>query len=270
MNHSFNSLTDHDGSVADTGVRAAQPRLMSLMGYQLLDDSIPLLLRGSKSFVINTMNPHSFVTAQNDEAFRDALYCSDLLVADGVGMVLASVVLKGRRIKRVTGADVWSALMKELDASGGTCMFVGSTSEVLQAIKRRLAKSHPSVTVAVHSPPFAEVFSDDQIDDMATVINSFSPDVVFFGLTAPKQEKLAHRLRTQIDVKAIACIGAVFGFVAGGSKARAPSFLRPLGLEWLYRLLLEPRRLYKRTLVSAPLFLWAVCLTRLGIKSQPR
>lgn len=270
MNHSFNSLTEHGGPEPDVAARATQTKLASLMGYRLLDDSIPPLMRGGKPLLVNTMNPHSFVTAQNDDAFRDALQCSDVLVADGVGMVLASLILRGRRINRVTGADVWAALMTELASTSGKCMFVGSTPEMLTAITQRLAKSHPTVTVGVHSPPFAELFSDEQINDMAKAINAFSPDVVFLGLTAPKQEKLAHRLKNQIDVKVIACIGAVFGYVAGGSKARAPAFLRPLGLEWLYRLLREPRRLYKRTLISAPLFLWAVCLTRLGVKSQSR
>lgn len=268
MRNSFNRQPGAGAAASGTRHTELSAQFMPLMGYTLLDGPVPRLLQQTRTCVVNTMNPHSFVTARHDEAFRLALARSDLLVADGVGMVLASVVLQGRRVRRVTGADIWSTLMDELERCGGRCMFVGSTPDVLQAVQDKLATQSPSVAVGVHSPPFAEDFSDAQVNDIAKAINAFAPDVVFFGLTAPKQEKLAERIRDKVDVKVIASIGAVFGFVAGGKEARAPAFLRPLGLEWLYRLMREPRRLYKRTFVSAPVFLWTVLLMRLGWQRQ--
>ncbi len=234
-----------------------------LMGYTLLDEPLPPLLAGRAPIVVDTLNPHSWVVARSDAPFRQALQRAEILIADGVGMVWASSVLQGRPVQRVTGGDLFAALMRELQRRGGRCFFLGSTPHVLGRIRERLRADYPAVAVGTHSPPFTPEFDESQLAAMVAEVEAFAPDVLFLGLTAPRQEKLAERLRGRVQARVTASIGAVFDFVAG-TQPRAPAPMRRLGLEWAYRLLREPRRMWRRNFVSTPLFLAAVLAARLG------
>lgn len=232
-------------------------RKCKLMGYDLLDEPVPALLSLPDSVIINTLNPHSWVCATSDPDFRYALDKSDLIIADGVGLFIASIILNGSAIYRTTGADLWKSLMEELNKKMGRCFYLGSTPEVLNKIRDHINNHFQSVTFGCYSPPFCEDFTQDQIDEMVESINEFKPDVLFIGITAPRQEKLAQKLRGRINPKVTASIGAVFDFVAG-SQPRAPNVMRNLGLEWLYRLIREPKRMWRRNFISTPRFLYAV------------
>ncbi len=108
-------------------------------------------------------------------------------------------------------------------------------------------KEHPSVRVGTFSPPFRQVFSEQENSEMISTVNSFSPNVLFVGMTAPKQEKWVYEHREKLNVSLICPVGAVFDFYAG-TVQRSGQFWIKLGLEWLPRLLHEPRRLWKRRL----------------------
>ena len=136
--------------------------------------------------------------------------------------------------------------------------FLGSTEDTLTAICERMSKDWPNIRVAgIFSPPFKATFSDEDIELMVHRINMVEPDVLWVGMTAPKQEEWIYKVLPQLNVRFAAAVGAVFDFYTGRIKRPHPLFRR-LGLEWLPRLLQEPGRLWRRTFASAPIFLWHV------------
>lgn len=210
------------------------------------------------------LNPHSYVAALGRPRFADALKSADWLVPDGVGVVQASWFLGGRIHERITGSDVFRAVHDRLQAAGGgRVFFLGSTEDTLARIREKMAEDWPALIVAgTCSPPFRTEFSDAEIDDMVAAINAARADVLWVGMTAPKQEEWIHRVIDRLDVRFVAAIGAVFDFYIGRVKRSHPVF-QQLGLEWLPRLLQEPKRLWRRMFVSAPIFVWHVLKARI-------
>lgn len=226
---------------------------ISLLGYNVFTGKKEFFSSGVRG-VINTLNPHSYILARKDPLFSEALKASAWLLPDGVGIKIAARILAGKRIKRIAGSDLHEVLITAQDKTGGSCFYLGSSEETLVKIRERLAAEHPLLMAGMLSPPFREVFDEKETEAMIDEVNSFSPDVLFVGMTAPKQEKWVFENRERIKVPLICCIGAVFDFYAGTVK-RSGRFWINLGLEWLPRLLREPRRLWKRNFVSTPLFL---------------
>lgn len=213
------------------------------------------------------MNPHSYVVALSDATFGQALHDAQWLVPDGAGVVLASRILRGRIRERVTGSDVFFGLHKRMNAAGGmSVFFLGATEETLGLIRDRMARDYPRIRVAgTYSPPFKPTYSAAEQDEMIAAVNASGADVLWVGMTAPKQEKWIFENRARLKVKFAGAIGAVFDFYTGRVKRSHPVFQR-LGLEWLPRLLQQPRRLWRRMFVSAPIFMWHVLKQRVGMK----
>lgn len=214
--------------------------------------------------VLFCANPHSLVQAEADSAFQQALHNADLLTPDGSGIVLASRILGGTITERVTGSDIFWGLSRALNGiSGRSYFFLGSTVKTLAAIKKKMAREYPNIRFAgSYSPPFKAEFSREENRLMVEAINAAAPDILWVGMTAPKQEKWIYQHRDQLNVKFIGAIGAVFDFYVGNVKRSHPVFQR-MGLEWLPRLMQEPRRLFRRNFVSSPLFLLRVLRQRL-------
>jgi N-acetylglucosaminyldiphosphoundecaprenol N-acetyl-beta-D-mannosaminyltransferase len=205
------------------------------------------------------INPHSFVVALDDPLFSQALHDADWLIPDGVGIVFASKILGGRIRQRVTGSDIFEGVLTELNRlGGGSVFFLGSTEETLEIIRQRIALDYPYIKVIeTYSPPFKSEFTEEDDVAMIEVINAARPDILWVGMTAPKQEKWIHKNKDRIKVKFVAAVGAVFDFYSGRVKRSHPVFQR-MGLEWLPRLIQEPRRLFRRNFVSSPLFILQV------------
>jgi N-acetylglucosaminyldiphosphoundecaprenol N-acetyl-beta-D-mannosaminyltransferase len=214
--------------------------------------------------LISTVNAHSYNVAKTDQSFLSALKGSDILLADGIGVVLAYRLL-GKSVQKMAGADLFKYEMERLQQMHGTCFFLGSTKETLEKIKEKAALEYPNVKVHSYSPPYKPVFSNAENDEMLGAINAVCPDALFIGMTAPKQEKWAFSQKDQLNVAHICCIGAVFDFYAGTVK-RPPQWMIGLGLEWLGRLLSEPQRLWKRYLLSSPI----IILDTLRFKISPK
>jgi len=226
-----------------------------------------ILLRiheGKVGYTLVCANPHSVEVAQRDWLFREALMTADLVIPDGIGIVLASHFLGGKIRERVTGTDIFLGLNQALNRDDGrSVFFLGSTEETLAEIRRRFANDFPGVRVTgTYSPPFRAEFSEDENRTMVEAVNDAKPDVLWVGMTAPKQEKWLWRNRGRLLVGASAAVGAAFDFYAGKVQRSAPAFQR-LGLEWLPRLLREPRRLWRRNLLSSPSFMARVMAQRL-------
>lgn len=203
------------------------------------------------------LNPHSYAVALDDTQFAAALKDADWLIPDGVGVVMASRMLGGSIKQRVTGTDIFLALNERMNlASGSSVFFLGATEETLDLIRQRMARDFPRIRVAgCYSPPFKPMYSSAELAEMIAAINVAAPDVLWVGMTAPKQEKWIHENRSRLKVKFAGAIGAVFDFYTGRVN-RSPIIFQKLGLEWLPRLVQQPRRLWRRMFVSAPIFMW--------------
>jgi N-acetylglucosaminyldiphosphoundecaprenol N-acetyl-beta-D-mannosaminyltransferase len=228
-----------------------------------VDSIAEWILRGGRARWLACLNPHSYVAALDSPNFCAALQSADWVIPDGIGIVLASRLRDGAIRERVTGSDVFLGLSARLNEVGGVrYFFLGATEATLASIRQRLAADFPGILVAgAFAPSFSHKFSDEEIDQMVARINEARPDVLWVGMTAPKQELWIHSVLERLDVRFVAAVGAVFDFYTGRIKRSHPLF-RQFGLEWLPRLVQEPRRLWRRTFVSAPVFMWHVLRRR--------
>jgi N-acetylglucosaminyldiphosphoundecaprenol N-acetyl-beta-D-mannosaminyltransferase len=230
---------------------------INILGYKIYSNkTLPTDLIVRKT-IINTLNPHCYCVAKKDQSYNEALHQSDILLPDGIGIVWAVNVLTQVKIKRFTGSDLHFTLMKKMNNTGGKVFYMGSSKLTLEKIYERVKIEFPNIIVKYYSPPYKSIFNQEDNAQILASINEFEPDVLFIGMTAPKQEKWAQQNKDQINAKVIASIGAVFDFYAGTVK-RSGKFWIFLGLEWLPRLLQEPRRLWRRNFLSTPSFLWDV------------
>lgn len=224
-----------------------------LRNYSISKDFVFDGLPASKT-IINTINPHSWVVADQDPEFSDALEHSDVLLPDGVGIVLTAKYLWKENFHKIAGYDLHKMILTTLNKTSGRCFYLGASPEVLARIREKIRREYPNIEVGVYPPPYKQQFSDEENYHMIQAVNSFRPDVLFVGMTAPKQEKWLHRHRSRIDAKVMCAIGGAFDFYAG-TIPRAPKWMIQYGIEWLFRLAKEPQRMWRRNFVSTPRFI---------------
>lgn len=207
--------------------------------------------------LINTINAHSFNTAQKDGLFAEALRNGDYLIPDGASIVKACRWLgcKSQPKERVAGWDLFEFEMDRLNGTGGRCMFMGSSPKVLSLIVEKAKTVYPNIEIVTYSPPYKPEFTDEDNRVIVKAINDADPDLLWIGMTAPKQEKWAYSHWNELNIRChVGTIGAVFDFFAG-TYERAPRWWQEHSLEWLYRLVKEPRRMWRRYVIGNPLFL---------------
>jgi len=224
-----------------------------------VDQTLAWIAGHEKPHIVACANPHSLVVAMRDPVFCESLANADLLLPDGVGVVLAARLFRLSIKERVVGYDFFMELSRRAGERGGLrYFFLGATETALDLIAVRIKREFPAITVCgVYAPPFGDNFSAQENDTIIDLINRANPDVLWVGMTAPRQEKWIQLHHHRLRVPCIAAVGAVFDFYSG-IKRRSPGSWRRLGLEWLHRLACEPFRLWERSVVSAPLFLLMV------------
>ena len=218
--------------------------------------------------LINTINAHSFNTAKKDQLFAEALTNGDVLIPDGVSIVKACkwIKAKSQPKERIAGWDLFSFEMEKLERESEELrtkseeskivMFMGSSQKVLDLIVKRAAEVYPHLKVVTYSPPYKPEFSDEDNKAIIDAINAANPDLLWIGMTAPKQEKWTYSHWNELNIHChVGTIGAVFDFFAG-TVERAPIWWQEHGLEWLYRLIKEPKRMWRRYIIGNSLFLW--------------
>lgn len=243
-----------------------------LKNFNLYSKSLGVL--DSSKQLITTLNAHSYNVACFDNSFSEVLHYSDVLIPDGESIVWAVKWLTGQRLKKIAGEDLFYYEMQRLEdlppnplkgvLRKRAAMFLGSTEEVLAKIKSRAAMEYPNVEVHTFSPPYKVEFSDIENKNMIQAVNKVQPDVLFIGMTAPKQEKWAYQHLNELQAGHICCIGAVFDFYAGTVK-RAPKWMIKLGLEWVYRLIKEPKRMWRRYLIGNLKFIFYIVQEKFGL-----
>jgi len=242
--------------------KVASFETIKLFDYSILSSDISFLQTDAKC-VVNTINQYSYIIAEKDSEFKKALQNSDVLLPDGIGIVVAAKVLENKKIKKVAGADLHKYLLEKLNAEGGSCFYLGSSEKTLARIKERLEREYPSVKAGFYSPPYKPQFSDEDNAVMINAVNAFKPDVLFVGMTAPKQEKWNDENKGKLDANVICSIGAVFDFYAGTIERPGKIWIK-MGLEWFIRLLKEPKRMSKRYIYYGVPFVWMIISKKAG------
>ena len=238
---------------------------MKLKDLDILTSRAELAKLPEGKLLINTINAFSYDNARKDVLFSEALQKGDVLIPDGISIVKACRFLnaKSQPKERIAGWDLFVYEMEKLNRVGGKVMFLGSSDAVLNLIRHRVAEKYPKIEVDTYSPPYKPVFSDEENEAMISAINHSNPDLLWIGMTAPKQEKWAYTHLNRLDVHChIGTIGAVFDFFAGTVK-RAPERWQRAGLEWLYRLLSEPRRMWRRYFIGNAKFIYYIMVEKI-------
>ena len=238
--------------------------MFRLKDFDILGSKAELASLPHGKLLINTINAHSYNTARKDKLFAEALMNGDVLIPDGVSIVKACkwIKAKSQPKERIAGWDLFELEMNKLEKQAvdsrslRTVMFMGSSQKVLDLIVKRAAEVFPHLKVVTYSPPYKPEFSDEDNKAIVDAINAADPDLLWIGMTAPKQEKWTYSHWSELNIHChVGTIGAVFDFFAG-TVERAPMWWQRNGLEWLYRLLKEPKRMWRRYIIGNALFLW--------------
>ena len=237
-----------------------------------LDQAVATLERwrdeGRRDYVC-CVSVHGIVTAQRDPLVRDALNRAGLATEDGVPLVWWSRWTGAPRARRVCGPDLLEEMCERAGARGHRHYFYGGTPETVELLVTRLRQRYPALTIVGHrSPPFRPL-TDEEDAAVVTEINATMPDYVWIGLGMPKQEKWMASHVGRVEAVALLGVGAAFDFSAG-TKLRAPRWMQRTGLEWLFRLICEPRRLARRYLIDNLLFIGYAFLQVTGLRSYGR
>lgn len=224
-----------------------------VLGYHVFSSRLSDLNPHTDKLLINTFSPNSYGLALTDKPFETALKNTDVLVLDGVGIAFGSILLNGKNIKKISGQDCFDHYMAVANENKWKVYFLGSSEQTLKKITDRAKAEFPNVTTGTYSPPFRPEFTADDNDQMVKAINAFKPDVLFVGLTAPKQEKWAYQHRDKVNARIISTIGNVFDWYAGNSKRPAKIWIN-LRLEWLVRIFLRPE-IFRRNTGNQMMFL---------------
>ena len=243
---------------------------ISALSFDRQVDLIIDWARAGLSRVVCVSNVHMLMEGHWNRAFANVLMKADLLTPDGMPLVWMTSLMKGRSQDRVAGMELMLALCQEAQRTGLSLFLLGSTDETLMQIRVRLAEDFPGLQIAgVDSPPFRQM---SQAEDEATIaqINASGAALVFVSLGCPKQERWMSEHRGRVDAVMVG-LGGAFEVYAG-TKQWAPSWMRQHGLEWLYRLKQDPRRLWRRYASTIPPFVWLalkqVIKAQLGLDSD--
>lgn len=214
------------------------------------------------SRVVCICNVHSVVTAAQTPDFMQVIDAADLATPDGAPVAWMLRRLGARAQRRVSGPDLFADYCAHAAAGGERIYLYGSTPETLQRLESRLRERWPGLQIAgSHSPPF-RALSDAEDDAIVRRINDSGAGSVWISLGCPKQERWMHAHRGRIRAVMVG-VGAAFDFHAG-TVTRAPRWMRDAGLEWLHRLASEPRRLWRRYLLTNSWFMLAAARQLLG------
>lgn len=237
---------------------------VNVLGLNVFSDSLDSIsLENGNSQILNTISPNSYGISTKDHEFKKALKNSDYLVLDGVYFALASIFLQGKNIKKNQGPDVFYHFMKRIHDQKGRVFFLGSSNDILEKIKKRASVDYPDLSVEYYSPPFMEEFSEEENKKIIETVNSFSPDILFVGMTCPKQEKWSYSNKMLVNTRLICSVGAVFDWYAGKQKEIHPMWWK-LRLGWLKRTVDRPEILKRYP--SIGIFFWHLFLAIIGIK----
>jgi N-acetylglucosaminyldiphosphoundecaprenol N-acetyl-beta-D-mannosaminyltransferase len=252
--------------VADPRYSVLRVRIHAVNPEQALERMEQWIATRARRYVCHA-NVHGVIEAWRDPAVRRIYNRAGLTVADGVPLVWVGHWRGHRSVRRVYGPDLMLMLAARAAEAGHRCYLYGGAPGVADALAATFGLRFPGLrVVGTDAPPFRPLTADE---DEAAVqrINAARPDVVWVGLGCPRQERWMAAHRDRLDAAVLVGVGAAFDFHAG-RVPQAPRWLMRLGLEWLFRLFQEPRRLWRRYLLYNPLFVALLALELSGLSQQ--
>jgi N-acetylglucosaminyldiphosphoundecaprenol N-acetyl-beta-D-mannosaminyltransferase len=233
--------------------------------------SMPELLEALTRGVVFTPNVDHLVKLQSDREFFEAYHSADFKTCDSKILFYVSKLLGVPLQEKISGSDLFPAFYWHHRKNPDIQIFLlGAREGVAAEAQRRInSKVGRHMVVGVHSPSFGFEQDEEECQRIIDLINRSDANVLAVGVGAPKQEKFIYKYRSRFkNIKIFMAVGATLDFEAGNIK-RAPKWVSEMGLEWLYRLLSEPRRLWKRYLVEGPQFFWLAILQKLNLYQDP-
>jgi N-acetylglucosaminyldiphosphoundecaprenol N-acetyl-beta-D-mannosaminyltransferase len=247
-------MSPHNGTDTQSGSRYILGSRVDGCSYDLAAGRITEWAQRRESRYVCIANVHVIMEAVDDAHFQEVLNEADLVTSDGMPLVWGLRALGLRGAERVYGPTLMRNVCQVAAAHHIRIALVGGAATTLEKLESELTRRFSGLEIAyAQSPPFRELSWEEELDIAANVNNS-GAQILFVGLGCPKQERLMARLRGRVSAPMLG-VGAAFDFLAG-TKPMAPAILQQLGLEWAFRLITEPRRLWKRYLKHNPRFLW--------------
>ena len=211
---------------------------------------------------------HGVMEAQDDAAFKKTLNAAFLCTPDGMPMVWAGKLYGHAEMSRVYGPDLMLDVCAWSETSGAKHFFYGGDDGVAELLAQKLQEKFPKLQVAgTFTPPF-RALNETEVENLQAQVAAARPDIFWVGLSTPKQEKFMAEFLPKLDATLMIGVGAAFDFHSGRVR-QAPRWMQRSGLEWLYRLGSEPRRLAKRYFRNNPRFVWSFLGQLTGLKKFP-
>jgi N-acetylglucosaminyldiphosphoundecaprenol N-acetyl-beta-D-mannosaminyltransferase len=242
---------------------------ISVLNLRTALDAIAAAVRERRKGFVCVTGVHGVMEAQHDEAFKNILNGALLCTPDGMPMVWAGKLNGHREMSRVYGPDLMLDVCAWSETSGCKHFFYGGADGVAELLAHNLKARFPRLQiVGTFTPPFRALNADEE-KKLAAQVAAAQPDILWVGLSTPKQEKFMAEFLPRLDVTLMIGVGAAFDFFSGRVR-QAPRWMQRSGLEWLYRLFCEPRRLWRRYFRNNPLFVLKFSAQLLGWKKYPR
>ena len=213
-----------------------------------------LIDKNNKAYVV-TPNVDHIVRLKKDKEFKKIYENADLVLADGMPLVIASKLFKKPLKEKVSGSDLFVKMCEKFSEKEYRMFFLGGLEGVALKASENIKNKYPNIhIVGTYSPPFGFENDEEETKNIISMIKEKNVDILFVGLGSPKQEKWIYDNKSEYDVPVSLAIGASFDFVAGTVK-RAPKWISNIGMEWFYRFCKEPKRLFKRYFVDDSYFI---------------
>lgn len=226
---------------------------LALTDYTRTLDWIDAAVAAGQHAYVCVAAVHTVMESQDDPELRAAVLASDFTVPDGQPLVWAMNLLGHNLPSRVYGPDLMERACERAARTGQTFFLYGGRESALATLREELPRRYPGLRIAGARPGPFRPLSPEEADELAAELNAAEPDVIWVGLGVPLQEKWMATMRDRLDAPVLVGVGAAFDFHAG-LKRQAPDSLQRLGLEWAFRLVQEPRRLWRRYLRYNPRF----------------
>ena len=249
----------------------SQTKIHDILGvrFDFIDDNVATEAierwkQNEERHYVTHANPHTVMLCQRDIEMQKAIKKAEMILPDGIGIILAAKILGYAHNSRVTGSAFMLRLCDWGRIKEYRHFFYGGAEGVADMLARKLSEKYPGLqVVGTYCPPFKQL-SEEEDKRIIEIINTSKPDILWVGLGAPKQEKWMANHLDKISATAMIGVGAAFDFQSGNVKW-APAWVRNLGMEWAWRLIHEPRRMWKRYLLNGPIYLVKVVCQRLRI-----
>lgn len=218
---------------------------------------------------IAVSNALDVVLSKKDSGVREAVNNSNLSVPDGISLVLAARAYGYDLKKRVYGPDLLLEFLRATQDENYSHFFYGTTKETLERLVKSLKKQFPKLKISGTHPSFFRELTNQDKTRVVETINNSSTDILWVGIGCPRQELWMYDFKDKLKVPVMVGVGAAFDFLSG-TKPQAPRWIRDNGFEWLFRLIIEPKRLWKRYLVGNSIFLWLFLKEFIKVKIPKR